>query len=91
MPAQQDSRRTMDFRFPLGGLNVSTGYTNQPPGTTPVAINVRGFDAGTNRARGGTRPGLNPFFGAGSTEQVNGFNPIQHLNTIVWVDPAAIG
>lgn len=55
------------------------------------AANVRAFDAGTLRMRGGNRPGLTPFLGAGSTAQVNGFALVQHVNTLVWVSPSAVG
>ncbi len=88
-PAQQENY--LNLLFPLAGINTSTAYHSQPPGTTPVAINVRAYDSGTNRARGGTRAGLNPFFGAGSTAQVSGANRIQSLSCIVTADPAAIG
>jgi len=84
-------RKTISIKFPLGGINLSRGFQAQPPGTTMQGINVRGFDAGTNRMRGGTRPGLTPFCGAGSTEQVNGFHLVQSLTCIVWVSPDAVG
>lgn len=87
MPERQ---KTIDLRFPLGGIDLSMGYTMQRPGTSPRAINVRGFDAGTQRLRGGSRPGLRPFLGKGSTAQVAGFHLIQSLTTIVWVNPSAI-
>lgn len=77
------------IRFPLGGIDMSRGFNQQKPGTSPLAVNVRGFDAGTNRLRGGSRPGLTPFFGKGSTEQVNGFHVIQSLSCIVWVSEDA--
>lgn len=84
-------RKPQNVRFPTGGIDLSQAFTQQKPGTTPVAINVRAFDAGTNRLRGGTRPGLTPFLGAGSTEQVSGFHPIQSLTCIVWVSASAVG
>jgi len=74
--------------FPLFGLDVSQGPFVQRAGTSPLAINVRAYDVGLRR-RGGSRPGLTPFFGAGSTEQVNGFNKIQSLSCIVTADQAA--
>lgn len=83
-------QKTITIRFPMGGIDLSLGYNAQRPGTTPRGINVRTFDSGTNRARGGSRPGLTPFLGAGSTEQVQLFNPIQSLTCIVWVSEDAI-
>jgi hypothetical protein len=84
-------KKTLKLTFPTGGIDMSNGYQRQKPGTSPQAVNVRGFDAGTNRLRGGTRPGLSPFFGMGSTEQVEGFHLVQSLSCIVWVDPGAVG
>lgn len=86
-----DSRESSeDFRFPLQGLDLSTGRNAQRPGTTLVGQNVRSYDAGTLRMRGGSRPGITPFFGAGNTTQVSGTNLVQHLNDIVWVTRAAL-
>lgn len=62
----------------------------QRPRTTTVGNNVRSFDALTLRMRGGSRGGLTPFFGAGSTQQVAGTFLVQHLNTIVTVSRAAL-
>lgn len=87
-PVQQEA--LVDLRFPLKGIDTGTAYHKQPPETTPTAINVRAYDSGTNRARGGSRAGLNPFFGAGSTEQVSGFHRIQSLSCIVTADPSAV-
>lgn len=89
MPEQR--QKTIELRFPTGGIDLSMGYTMQRPGTSPRAINVRGFDSGSQRLRGGSRPGLTPFFGKGSTEQVTGFHLIQSLTCIVWVSPTAVG
>lgn len=81
----------VNMLFPTRGIDLSTAYSAQNPGTTPVGVNVRAFDAGTLRMRGGNRPGLTPFLGADNTSQVNGFNLIQHVGTIVWVSSSAVG
>lgn len=83
--------KPINVKFPTGGIDMSMGYNAQRPGTSPKAVNVRAFDAGTNRLRGGSRPGLTPFFGRGSTAQVNGFHLIQSLTCIVWVSESAVG
>lgn len=80
-----------DLRFPLLGINTSMAYLKQPQGTTPSAINVRAFDGSTNKARGGSRSGLTPFLGRGSTSQVSGFNQIQSLSVIVTASESAVG
>jgi hypothetical protein len=80
----------MDFRFPLQGIDLSQGRDFQRPGTTPTGNNVRSYDAYTLRKRGGTRQGLTPIFGTGSTQQVAGTFLVQHLNQITWVTRAAL-
>lgn len=77
----------LDMKFPLKGIDASQGYNNQPAGTTPVGTNVRGFDAGTQRDRGGSRSGLTKFINA----QVSGTNVTQMLATIVTVSESAVG
>lgn len=81
--------RDIELAFPFFGVEVARKGFNQRPGTTPLGVNVRGYDTSL-RHRGGTRPGLTPFLGRGSTAQVNNFNPIQHLACIVTTDLGAI-
>ncbi len=55
-----------DIQFPLGGIDRSDAHDMQaskqtPLGvsrTTPLARNVRPYEAMTGRGRGGSRPGL---------------------------------
>lgn len=65
----KDTEQT--FRFPLGGVNVSSAFARQPnvpvdqsigwyARTTPEAINVRAYDA-SGKARGGSRAGLSRY------------------------------
>lgn len=86
MPAGDN--KTIKIPFPTGGIDVSQGLFNQRPGTSPFAVNVRGYDA-TGRLRGGSRSGINPFLGIGSTAQVAGFNRIQSLSCIVTANAEA--
>jgi len=74
--------------FPFKGIDVSRGIFDQREGTSPFAVNVRGYGP-DGRLRGGTRPGLTPLFGAGSTEQVEGFHLIQSLSVIVTASQGA--
>lgn len=74
--------------FPFKGIDLSRGLFDQREGTSPFAVNVRGYDV-TGRLRGGTRPGITPFLGAGSTLQVAGFNKIQSLSVVVTASPDA--
>lgn len=55
-PPLQD--QAVDVPFPLQGLDITVAFQRQRPLTTPQAMNVRSFDPGTDRARGGARPGL---------------------------------
>lgn len=58
----------LDLHFPFAGLNVSCPTSQQPnlpvgpdkkySRTCPVGVNVRGYDAGQSRLRGGSRSGL---------------------------------
>lgn len=79
-----------DLKFPLCGIDLSRAYGQQQPrpmadgsygGTTPVGQNVRAYEPGTQRARGGQRPGLLKYI----LSQVSGQNPIQELNLVVGV------
>lgn len=71
----------LDLKFPTKGIDLSQGFGMQQPGTTPSGVNVRAFEPGTQRARGGSRPGLKRYI----NEQVNGTNLIQDLNVVVGV------
>lgn len=53
--------RRIRLHFPLGGINRRRAYAQQPPYTTPYAINVRPYDTGLKRERGGARPGLSNY------------------------------
>lgn len=56
----------LDAVFPLGGIETSVVYDQQPTrnttygpvSTTAAAQNVRAFEPETDRARGGSRPGI---------------------------------
>lgn len=68
--------------FPLAGVDAEQPFDMQPQGTTPEALNVCSVDPTTNRARGGSRPGLGRFLPPLAT-----LGTIQHLQIIV--DPQA--
>ena len=53
-----------DMPFPVKGLVESTGYEAQPKGTTVDCQNVRAYDPGTGRSRGGQRAGLTKYVNA---------------------------
>lgn len=79
--------QSVDFHFPLGGVDTSAAFDRQPARqtsfgyarTTPVGVNVRGFDSSTGRTRGATRPGLSRYVNA----TMNGANSIQCLDVVV--------
>lgn len=75
-----------ELLFPLLGINLSMEFELQPPGTTAVGKNVRGYEPLTSRARGGSRPGLTKYI----NQQVSGANKIQHLAYIVDPDASAL-
>jgi len=53
-----------DMPWPVKGLVESTGYETQPDGTTVDCQNVRAYDPGTGRSRGGQRAGLTKYASA---------------------------
>lgn len=78
--------QNVPLEFPSSGLEEVRAYTRQRAGTTAQAANVRGFEPGTDRARGGARAGLTKYLAA----QVNGSASIQlvdHLNTATSAPP----
>jgi hypothetical protein len=87
MPDKRENFRNIEF--PRLGMDVSLPYFDQRPDTSPSAVNVRAYDGATDRLRGGSRQGLTPFLGRGSTSQVSGFHRIQSLSCIVTADQAA--
>ena len=61
-------------------MNITTEFELQPVGTSPLAINVRGIEPGTQRNRGGARPGVSRYV----NDRPGGLTSlIQHLNIIV--------
>lgn len=72
--------QTLVLEFPLRGMDVTTEFQLQPDGTTPLGLNVRSFEPGSKRNRGGARSGLSKYLNS----QVAGVpGLIQHLNIIV--------
>jgi hypothetical protein len=64
------SDQYVELGFPLAGIDLSQPFTKQAPRqmtngiwgrTTPAGQNVRGFDFGSQRLRGGCRPGLSKY------------------------------
>lgn len=56
-----------ELNYPLAGIDTSRAFSEQKPRqvgedlwarSTPEGVNVRGFEPDTDRARGGSRPGL---------------------------------
>ena len=50
--------QVQDVSLPFGGLDLSSPLAAQRAGTTPSAVNVRGFDASSGRRRVSRRMGL---------------------------------
>jgi len=71
-------RKVTNLVFPLGGLDRSVSYNQQPPYTTPDCLNVRPRDAFKRRMRGGSRPGLGKAYGS----QIGNGDPIRLLNSL---------
>src|SRR5438270_650478 len=65
--------------FPISGIDLTTPFEGQRPGTCLTAQNVRGWERSSQRDRGGSRPGLTQYI----PFQVNGSNSIQDINSFV--------
>ncbi len=88
MPRDIQSRETFsDQDFPINGVDNLRGYALQRPGTTLLGQNVRAFEPDTQRARGGSRPGLAKYIAG----QIPGGEAlIQNLNFVVYADGTAL-
>lgn len=62
----------MEVEFPVLGLHEGLSNEDQPQSTTPACQNVRPFDVGEERVRGGQRPALVKAY----STQVAGDHPI---------------
>lgn len=69
-----------DIRFPIRGLSDDVAYSEQEPGTTSDALNVRGLDPVTGRERGAQREGLSKFCADGQalTGKVNALMSVSY-------------
>lgn len=89
-----DKESFVDLHFPSAGIDLSGPVCVQKPRdigggqyarSTPTALNVRGFEAGTLRNRGGTRAGVSKYI---ATPVVAGWI-LQEVALIVWTSEAA--
>lgn len=72
----------IDIQYPLGGLNRSVGYTNQPPMTSRDMQNMRGVDKYTQRLRGNQREGISNYI-TGGTATPAGSGKIRRIEPLV--------
>lgn len=68
------------LRFPIKGVAFSTALTQQPPLTSPAAVNARSFDADEDCTRGGQRHGVSKWHAA---QVADSDNPVQDINILV--------
>ncbi len=88
MPTPSTPDQPIDLPFPIGGVDVTTEFELQPVRTCPIAINVRAIEPGTQRNRGGSRPGISRYI----NDRPGGLSSlIQHLNIVVDPTVAATG
>ena len=85
------------MHFPIVGLHTQMGFDRQPiqktrdgtyAQTCPVGVNVKGYDAGQDRSRGGSRPGTVKYLAdrPGGVQWVT-----QCMDVIVYLSPSAVG
>lgn len=77
----------VDPAFPVLGIDLSRPFAIQRDGTTFVGDNVRAFEPGTGRGRGGSRPGLSRFI---SQQVPAGAELLQLLTVVVRADGIAL-
>lgn len=89
-----DKEAFVDLHFPSAGVDTSGPFCVQKPRdigggqyarTTPVGLNVRGFEAETLRNRGGSRAGLSKYI----AQPVIAGWIVQQLAVVVWTSAAA--
>jgi hypothetical protein len=87
---QQVPESFIELRFPLGGVDLSQGFDRQPniqlpsgeyARTTPLATNVRAYEPTSQRARGGSRPGMQKYV-QGQIDSPRASH-VQELNVVV--------
>jgi len=80
----------ISLRWPAGGVHKRAAYQNQPPYTTPDALNVRPDDVQEGRERGGTRPGLFRPFPQMAQLGTSAYRSIRMLNTCSVINSDAL-
>lgn len=76
-----------EMLFPANGVDLSTEFELQNPLTTPAGVNVRAYEALSQRGRGGSRAGLSQYI----PQTVGGLGSVvQHLNILVDPTVAAL-
>ncbi len=55
--AKHAKSREIELEPPLAGISENLGFEQKPPFTTPVEMNMRGYDPDEQRARKGQRAG----------------------------------
>jgi hypothetical protein len=86
MPQQRDpnakQEQVADLEFPVFGIDLVNEFELQRDSTTPVGLNVRGWEPATQRNRGGSRNGISKWLDA-LVNPIAGAMQIQDLNIIV--------
>jgi hypothetical protein len=76
------------INFPLGGLSDDDAFSSPKPGTTREAMNVRGVDPVTGRARGAQREGMSKYLT--STTVTGGSHPVADIAVVTRDSPKII-
>lgn len=80
------SSKPIPLPWPIGGVDENFALSDQRPGTTPSALNVRPLDATNGQRRGARRAGMSKYV-AGQIAD----GPIQLLDVAVLPRGAAVG
>ena len=76
--------QVIKIEFPINGINRDLAYTNEPPTSTPDAVNVRPYDPLVTRLRGGSRPALVPFKN-GAYALTGNASKVNMMATVGWI------
>ena len=82
MPAKPGQTQLLVLGFPFGGVNEGGAFASQASQTAVRVRNMRTFEPGTDRARGGQRPGLTKIT-SGGTLGVGSVLHICHITSAI--------
>jgi len=78
---KQPMPQFVQVTFPVAGIDTSNPASQQLPGTCADALNVRSYEPGTDRERGGSRQGIQKYV---TSPQLGSAIALLHFNGTQW-------